>query len=460
MKKLYLSLLLMVATICVAFSQVPRAFNYQAVVRNSSGEVLSSQSVSFKISILRNSASGTVVYSEQHQLTTNAFGLANFEIGNGNTKSGTFSPEGWGASPHFVKIDFDPEGGSAFSHLATSKFISVPYAFYAENVTNDNVNDADYDPANEIQTLSISGTTLTLSKGGGTVTLPTSGGGDNWGTQKVVSNTSITGDGTNAHPLSVVADGDGDNTNEIQTLSINSDLLTLSEGGGTVALPKNYWKESIAGIYVDLIDAGLGVGLGVGAEPYTGSILNGYSKDYEANIYLKSDASSTFLTLDRHSSSDMALIDFSTDGHPDFYAGVKENDNFIITSSGSILVGLEIEKNGNTNFTANIKVNNELHSSKNGDANMMPIAYGTISSTGSIYSSSGNISVSHPSTGRYEITITNENFFFKNYIVTATIIGNMGFIYSDSGSDKLIIHLSNTSNVDFDGMFSFVVYEP
>jgi hypothetical protein len=51
--------------------------------------------------------------------------------------------------------------------------------------------------------LSLSGTQLTLSNGGGTVTLPSSGGGDNWGTQAVVTNNTLTGTGITSSPLTV-----------------------------------------------------------------------------------------------------------------------------------------------------------------------------------------------------------------------------------------------------------------
>jgi hypothetical protein len=114
------------------FSQVPGAFNYQAVVRNSSGELVAGQSVSFKISILENSESGTLVYAESHATTTNDFGLANFMIGEGTVLNGVFSPGGWGAAPHFIKVEFDPAGGSSYELMGTSQLVAVPYAFHAQ----------------------------------------------------------------------------------------------------------------------------------------------------------------------------------------------------------------------------------------------------------------------------------------------------------------------------------------
>ncbi len=231
MKKFLFINLLSFISLISAFSQVPDAFNYQAVVRNSSGEIIANQNVSFKISILQNSDTGTAVYVETHSATTNKFGLVNLKIGQGNIESGIFDPGDWGSNKHFIKVEFDPTGKTSFTLMGTSQLLSVPYAFHAQTVAEDHVNDADANPQNEIQTLDLSGTQLSLSQGGGTVTLPSSGGGDNWGTQTVTSDATLSGEGSTASPLSVV----GDLTDD-QSLSLSGSNLSIS-GGNTVALP-------------------------------------------------------------------------------------------------------------------------------------------------------------------------------------------------------------------------------
>ena len=82
----------------IGLAQVPDAINYQAVVRNNSGEVLANQNVFFRISILQGSEAGTVMYSETHTVSTNAFGLVNQKVGEGTLVSGVFSPGGWGTT--------------------------------------------------------------------------------------------------------------------------------------------------------------------------------------------------------------------------------------------------------------------------------------------------------------------------------------------------------------------------
>ncbi len=188
----------------MAWGQAPQAFKYQAVARNLAGEVLINKAVSFRISVLQGSATGTAVYIETHTgKATNGFGLVDLEIGKGIVTTGSFAGIAWESHTHFLKVEMDPAGGTAYQVMGTTPLLSVPYALHAKTVEVDNVDDADHDASNEIQMLNLSGTVLTLSKGGGTVTLPSSGGGDNWGTQTVVSDATLAGLGTTAQPLKI-----------------------------------------------------------------------------------------------------------------------------------------------------------------------------------------------------------------------------------------------------------------
>jgi hypothetical protein len=200
MKNLALIFLTLLLGVAVS-AQVTQSFRYQAVARDGAGNVLAGKDVSFRISFLLGSTSGSSVYIETHLRTTNAFGLVDLEIGLGTPVSGSFTGINWGADTYFVKVEMDPDGGTSYQWMGTSQLMSVPYALYAKDVQNNN--DADADPANELQKISISGTVLTLDKSGGSVTLPSSGGGDNWGTQTVVTDATLGGNGTTSSPLKV-----------------------------------------------------------------------------------------------------------------------------------------------------------------------------------------------------------------------------------------------------------------
>lgn len=174
-KTVVLSLLLSCAII-TSFAQSPQKFLYQAIARDAGGVALANQAVSFQLSIVQNNPSGSILYQEIHPVTTNQFGLANIEVGTGLVVSGDFITIEWGSDLHFIQVEMDPLGGFAFQFMGVTQLLSVPYALHASTVENDMVDDADADPNNEIQSLSIVGNDLSISDGN-TVSIPSVGGG-------------------------------------------------------------------------------------------------------------------------------------------------------------------------------------------------------------------------------------------------------------------------------------------
>ncbi|MDB2656891.1 DUF1566 domain-containing protein [Crocinitomicaceae bacterium] len=199
MKKLILSLVAIATIAITSFGQAPEGFKYQAVVRGAGNTILNNQAVGMRMTIQQGSIGGTTVYQETYAPTTNAYGLVNLEIGSGTVVSGDFTTIDWSAGPYFIETAVDATGGTSYAVMGTSQLMSVPYALHAntaENVTNDLVNDADADPSNEIQTISRTGTIVTLSNGGGSFTdsvgVYTGGAGIDI-TNNVVSTTSTCG---------------------------------------------------------------------------------------------------------------------------------------------------------------------------------------------------------------------------------------------------------------------------
>jgi len=115
-----------------AFAQVQDAMSYQAIIRNSSNELVKSQNVGMRFSILKGSASGPVIYSETQTQTTNINGLVTVKIGAGTFVSGSYSTIDWGADTYFIKIETDPTGTANYTITGTSQLLSVPYALYAK----------------------------------------------------------------------------------------------------------------------------------------------------------------------------------------------------------------------------------------------------------------------------------------------------------------------------------------
>jgi len=114
------------------FAQSPEKMSYQAVVRNTSNNLITTQAVGMQVSILQGSATGTAVYVETQNLTSNVNGLVSMEIGTGNVVSGDFTTIDWGNDSYFIKTETDPIGGTSYTISGTSQMMSVPFAMYAK----------------------------------------------------------------------------------------------------------------------------------------------------------------------------------------------------------------------------------------------------------------------------------------------------------------------------------------
>jgi len=250
-----------------AFSQTQNGFKYQAVLRDTEGNVIVNTQVNLRLSILSGSTVGTAVYSETHLTTTNQFGQINLEIGNGEVVAGNFLGISWADTRYYLKIEMDKTGGSGFEFLGTSTLLSVPFALHAQTVANNN--DADADPKNEIQDLQLTGSTLSITNNpeatpidlsvmissdtdqqdltltGNELVLTNDTTPvdlikylDNTDNQKLaIGNDSLLIENGNAVALSdiLASDKDPDSTNELQELSLSGKDLSITNGN-TVSL--------------------------------------------------------------------------------------------------------------------------------------------------------------------------------------------------------------------------------
>ena len=132
MMKKFLFILIGICAVSLLHAQSPDKMSYQAIIRNSSDKLVISQKVGMRISILKGSVSGTAVYVETQEPTTNANGLISIEIGGGTFESGNLSDINWAGGPYFIKTEIDPTGASDYTITGTSQLLSVPYALYAK----------------------------------------------------------------------------------------------------------------------------------------------------------------------------------------------------------------------------------------------------------------------------------------------------------------------------------------
>lgn len=130
MKKLicFFALLLLQA---LAYAQPPQGIAYQGVAYDSSGNPVIDQDIRLRISILNNSASGTVLYVETFLYHTNLQGVYSLNIGMGTVQTGTFNTINWGVGNKYLKAEIDITGGTNYTIIGTTQLMSVPYALYA-----------------------------------------------------------------------------------------------------------------------------------------------------------------------------------------------------------------------------------------------------------------------------------------------------------------------------------------
>lgn len=149
-------------------AQVPQGISYQAVARTSEGAELAGQSIFIQISIRGESIDGPIEWQEEHGVTTNEFGLFSLIIGNGNStglgSAPSFSAVSWALSDHFLQVELDP-GDGVYELMGITQLLSVPYAFVAGKVLDNE--DADADPQNElISSVDVSGSVLSIEEAG------------------------------------------------------------------------------------------------------------------------------------------------------------------------------------------------------------------------------------------------------------------------------------------------------
>jgi uncharacterized protein (TIGR02145 family) len=132
MKKIFVILTLF----CFGAIQAqPQKINYQAVAVNASGITVKNRVISLRLSILDSSSTGSVLYSETHQPTTDGIGQFSVYLGGGTAVSGAFSNIPWGnTKDKFLKAEADLAGGMNYVLMGVSQVVSVPYALQASSL--------------------------------------------------------------------------------------------------------------------------------------------------------------------------------------------------------------------------------------------------------------------------------------------------------------------------------------
>ena len=99
---------------------------------------------------------------------------------------------------------------------------------------------------------------------------------------------------------------------------------------------------------------------------------------------------------------------------------------------------------------------------RTGGANLLPLAYGSVTSGGALNANSTNVSINKTGTGTFEVTITGESYNNTGYVTMATLLGSSGggISVTAGGGGVLLVSTFNSSNVLTDRGFTFIVFKP
>ena len=132
----YLEQLCLVAMLFITTrseAQSPQAIPYQAIARNSGGDLLINKNISLRFSLHDVTSSGAIIYQEIQAVNTGSMGLFTANIGEGSVTVGSFPLINWGSGNKFLQVEIDTAGGVTYTDMGTQQLMSVPYALYSGN---------------------------------------------------------------------------------------------------------------------------------------------------------------------------------------------------------------------------------------------------------------------------------------------------------------------------------------
>ncbi|MGC6415313.1 MAG: hypothetical protein ACON5K_11470 [Bacteroidia bacterium] len=275
---------------------VPKGIAYQAVAINTEAQSVaginpentywSNKDIQVRFTIYDQYPGGTAQMVETHQTKTDKFGVFNLVIGQGQNVSGDLFDVEWDKGQAHLQVEIDFKNNGLYKLIGIERFWSVPYAFNSQSsdaitanldslnadlndkisknkdrINNHIQNDLDTNSEDEIQFLNMNGDTVFIS-GGNHILLPNDEDIDSTNEiqeitlkgDEIVISKSLTGikiDSLLKHMnINTIRDtlllgvrkiflSDLDSINEIQTIGIKGDTITLTKGGGEIVLPED-----------------------------------------------------------------------------------------------------------------------------------------------------------------------------------------------------------------------------
>ena len=132
MKKYYLISLLFILTARVEAQSDADKINYQTLIRDNNGNYIVDEDISVNLTIIKDTPTGSAVYSEAHLTKTNDYGLINIKIGSGASVDDFYNLD-WSTGQFYLKTEISVGNTGIYEELGMSPFSSVPYALFAKD---------------------------------------------------------------------------------------------------------------------------------------------------------------------------------------------------------------------------------------------------------------------------------------------------------------------------------------
>ena len=270
--------------VLTTYSQNINTFNYQAVAHDPvTNQILANQDLNVKFYIGTNAQDpeNDYLYTEEHTLTTNNFGLFYTKVGDGDP--GIFSDIQWGIETYYLTVVVNDNLAS------TDLMVAVPYAIAADNANTVNYLDVESAvPANAVftdnQNIYLNGDSLSIDDGN-TIDM------SSLKTKEIISTdynspflTITFNDGSTADAnLSSLLNTDN------QTLSTTADSLIISNGNAIPLSSLGASQWTATGNDIQNNNAGK---VGIGTSSFIGKLNITTDANTERGLYILNNTSS------------------------------------------------------------------------------------------------------------------------------------------------------------------------
>lgn len=500
MKTIILFTLMFLFNCINIFSQgIPGMINYQGVLKDNSGIIVPDGDYALTFKLYNTLTGGTESWAETKTIAV-AGGIFSTLLGSVNPINVQFTEQ------YYLGITI-ASGSELTPRLQLS---SVPYSLISQTVPDNSLKANKIQPGEVVKSINginenvniIAGANVTITPSGNNLTISSTGGsGSLWSTNgtNAFYNAGNVGIGLNT-PQNLLhlhrTDPFFGSPSVLRLTNITSGAAATD--GLILSLNNTVADYGLIGVLMMQENGSLGFGTNNTYQMFlkeTGSLgLGTFNPQGKIDIFHNSASTNPQLMISENENGGFGRINFrsfgvdnkywtlaartqATDASSQFnfyyFNGTSGQDIISVNGNGNVGIGttspvqkLDINGNirtsGEVDAAGNIKTNGEVNRTSTANANLVPICYGNVTTAGVINTGTGNFSVTRTSAGKYEITISGENFLFSNYIVNTNAAGT-GTSTFGSIDGKLLISTYDilvSGLVSADKPFAFTVYKP